>query len=460
MFNVIAQAPCSEFQNNVYKYDPFYQVGTNRGVIKRFHIHQVLTKPNVLFGINNFQSYPLKVSMFHRMPTASKFVPKNLPDLWVYRQSLRLVGYGGLEGFMLTEMAKYFNFTPLVSSPPDGKRYGNILENGSSTGSLGLVITRNVSIAMNGYFIKDYETEMIEFTVPFNNDNVCVVVPKAERIPQWLSIFRCFSVTVWYFVGATLVTLTFLWLLIAKCEGSNTQFACLDMFLILVSAPLKICFKKQHRVFLFSCLIFNLVITNIFQGTLVIYSTVSYFRDIDSLEDLDNSGLKILTTLNIFDYADSEGLNRLRRKILYSGGSNINRTAFKRDVSVIERKQDAKFLMNTVFLGHDGRPLLHITSFCPITYSVAFIVPKGSPFLDVFNRVIVKFVEGGFTNKWYNDMAYTVALEKMMSIGQEIKQKSFSAEDMKVVFYMWAIGMSLSTLSFVAELLWYKLTEK
>lgn len=391
--------------------------------------------------------------MFHRMPTASKYLPKNLPDLWVYRQSLKRVGYGGLEGFMLTEMSKHLNFTPSVSASPDGERYGSILVNGSATGSLGQVIRRNVSIAMNVYFIKDYGTDMIEFTAPFNNDNVCVVVPKAERIPQWLSMFKCFAPDVWCLTGVTLLILTLLWLLIAKREGGSPQFACLDMFLILVSAPLKVCFKKQHRLFLLSCLIFNLVITNIFQGTLVIYSTVSYFRDINSLEDLDNSGLKILTTLNIFDYSDSEVVNRFRRKILYYGGSNINRTAFKRDVSVIERKQDAKFLMSTIFLGQDGRSLLHVTNFCPITYSVSFIVPKGSPFLDAFNKLIVKYVEGGFTKKWYKDMACTIALEKKMSTGQAVKQKSFNLEDMKVAFYMWAIGMLLSILVFSVELL-------
>lgn len=410
-------------------------------------------KPEHLFStLGNLWAYPLKVSMFHRMPTASKYLPNNLPNLWVYKESQQ-VGYGGLEGFMLTEVAKYLNFTPLVSEPPDGKRYGSISRNGSITGSLGRVIRRNVSIAMNGYFIKDYGTDMIEFTTPFNTDNVCVVVPKAERIPQWLSMFKCFSKDVWCFVGGTLIILTFLWLLIVKLDEGSPVAAFLDVFLILVSAPLKIYFGKQHRIFLVSCLIFNLVITNIFQGTLVIYSTVSYFPDIDNLEDLDNSGLKVLTTLNIFDYAESEVLNKFKRKILYYGGSNINRTAYKRDVSVIERKQDAKFLINTIFLGQDGRPLLHITKFCPITYSVSFIVPKGCPFLDTFNRVIVRFVEGGFTKKWYNDMTYTIALEKRMSTGREVKQKSFSLEDMKVLFYMWAIGLLLSTVAFLTELL-------
>lgn len=43
----------------------------------------------------------------------------------------------------------------------------------------------------------DYDTDDIEYMFPYYFDKLCVISPKALRIPEWMAIFKCFSATVW-----------------------------------------------------------------------------------------------------------------------------------------------------------------------------------------------------------------------------------------------------------------------
>lgn len=46
----------------------------------------------------------------------------------------------------------------------------------------------------------DYGTDEIEYMFPVFFDKLCVIAPKALRIPEWMAIFKCFDVTVWVLI--------------------------------------------------------------------------------------------------------------------------------------------------------------------------------------------------------------------------------------------------------------------
>lgn len=45
--------------------------------------------------------------------------------------------------------------------------------------------------------MSDYGTNDIEYMFPYFFDKLCIVAPKALKIPEWMAIFKCFNVTVW-----------------------------------------------------------------------------------------------------------------------------------------------------------------------------------------------------------------------------------------------------------------------
>lgn len=64
-------------------------------------------------------------------------------------------------------------------------------------GTMGAVLYRNTFASFNGRFVRNYGTDEIEHMFPHFFDKLCIVAPKALKIPQWMAIFKCFSITVW-----------------------------------------------------------------------------------------------------------------------------------------------------------------------------------------------------------------------------------------------------------------------
>lgn len=67
---------------------------------------------------------------------------------------------------------------------------------------IGDVVYGKTDICFVSYFIKKYsinDVNDIEFTTYVEFDRVCVVVPKAAKIPKWLRIYHFFPPSVWLF---------------------------------------------------------------------------------------------------------------------------------------------------------------------------------------------------------------------------------------------------------------------
>lgn len=53
---------------------------------------------------------------------------------------------------------------------------------GSFNGALGDIINRRADFIMNGCFVKDYLTNLLEFTSSINDDKLCIVVKTAALV--------------------------------------------------------------------------------------------------------------------------------------------------------------------------------------------------------------------------------------------------------------------------------------
>lgn len=45
--------------------------------------------------------------------------------------------------------------------------------------------------------MSDYGTSDIEYMAPYFFDKLCIISPKALKVPQWMAIFKIFSMNVW-----------------------------------------------------------------------------------------------------------------------------------------------------------------------------------------------------------------------------------------------------------------------
>lgn len=51
---------------------------------------------------------------------------------------------------------------------------------------------------------------------PVFNDKFCVIAPKAQQIPQWIAIFRCFNVYVWILIVIINMACGYIWYLLKR----------------------------------------------------------------------------------------------------------------------------------------------------------------------------------------------------------------------------------------------------
>lgn len=430
--NVCVHVPCSCRANKIDYYHPFLQK------INTIDIVQLSEKPaSLTISLKNLHQYPLKVSMFQRQPTAIK--TGNL--------------YSGVDGLIMQTLSNYLNFL-LVYVETDYYKYGKVLANGTAVGSLGDVVYRRVHIAGNGRFMEDSGTDAVEFSLPYQNDFMCFIVPKSQKIPQWIMLFHCFTLLTWMVFVAMFAVSALIW---KALRGEYFAF-----YAVCINNPLIVTFNHKQKLFLFFYLSYNLILTGIFQGSVTTsFSTISYYSDIKTLEALVKSGLTISSNIDVFK-DDNHSLAAIlkSRQQPTNGERALQRAAIQQDVAGIERRLDAIYYIHKQFLNENGIPLVHIVDECVTSYFIAFVVPKGSPFLIQFNYVINMLNEAGLPKKWYEDVAATVIFRsRATALRSNDEKKALSINDVQTAFYFLVLGLSFAYCVFLVEI-WIKRRER
>lgn len=468
ILNVKIKLPCSDLYEYIYRFKPFVYQNTTWGTLHKFLIQEAINDSiNFRNNLRFMEGYPVRVSMFPRLPSAvaKTKLPKAIRENRSYKILKRSGGFGGIDGTVLAYTSFYLNFTTVINNPPWGMEYGYILSNGTLVGSLGDVVYKNVIASFNGRFISKYDSDQIEFTYPLSNDLLCLLVPKSEKIPQWLKISHCFTFEAWFGILGMYVAISIYWSLVRQIDVSSTWIhrdtvdSFLEVFSLFISVPFRKVFNDYERIFFAICMIFNIIFIGTFQGSLYnSYTKVSYFPDINSLEELDKSGLLIRTSskslIDAFGNDSKSVMRRLKDKILiFNGSSSLYLVAKQKDSAAFERKNDAKLRITTDYTRKtDGMALLHVVPECPWTYYVSYIVPKGSPYLPLINILINSYSEAGLISKWSSDTVDALILEKRVRPTTDIL-KPFTLTDMQAAFLLISIGLTLSLIAFIIEVI-------
>uniref|UniRef100_A0A182MLD6 Ionotropic glutamate receptor C-terminal domain-containing protein n=1 Tax=Anopheles culicifacies TaxID=139723 RepID=A0A182MLD6_9DIPT len=266
-------------------------------------------------------------------------------------------------------------------------------------------------------------------------------------------IFRCFTPTLWIVVWSTVVLVSLCYLalaqLIAACRPATTAMRHVkenphhtyqqqerpqqdrtglvgQIVGALLNAPTNGLHRTtaHQKLFVAFGLIWGLTITGAFQGSLVdVYTTPTSMKNLDTLAELDASGLKITVTAPalIVDVFGTERpgstIGNLRQRIVIehvptrmSAYSVLAGTT-----AGLIRNQDFVRL-STKYLGDDGTARLHRLRECLRSYTLAYIYPRGSPLYRAANGHILHFLQHGLYVKWQRDAAHLLATNRALKI--------------------------------------------
>lgn len=235
----------------------------------------------------SLNAFPLKISIFERYPTMVREVPEHFAKTQ-YARAMNISGYGGVDGFLLGNIAQIMNFTVSVVHPADNLTYG-IKKNGQFGGSTGDVLYHRADIAFNSRFLMNYGTNDIEFMVPILGDKVCVIMPSFRRTPQWKAIFNCFDRKFWitFFLitfGSSIVFSTLKYFLekqerqivrdsflykeykhVVVEDKINVKDICIATWKVMIGMTAILPSRSVERLLIGSCLLANIIISGSFE---------------------------------------------------------------------------------------------------------------------------------------------------------------------------------------------------
>lgn len=349
--------------------------------------------------------YPINVSVFERYPTMVKKIPKYFASVKIAK-SIEKSGFGGYDGLILANLAEQMDFTLNVLEPSDNKTYG-FKENGRFTGTLGDIIEKRTEIAGNSRFLISYETMDIRFMVPIMCDQICVIIPSAETMPKWQALIRCFDSSFWlisiFITFLTSIIYTMVKFYHEKYEMHMIRDTVFYKDFKNVINEEEITMKNVHtlvwsvmfgritilpqrsieRLIIGSCMIANIIIAGSLESSLYKLYTENKPKNIDTLKELDESGIRITASSPAFrdvfgnDKDSSTIFESLKGKLFleHTDLSTVERVAVKGDIGTLERLSDVNIMiMVKVFFDRIECNLIHSNySFCRLAIAIKMV---------------------------------------------------------------------------------------
>lgn len=320
-------------------------------------------------------------------------------------------------------------------------------------------------------------------------DKLCVVVKKAHRVPSELLPLIIFDENLWLtlFFAGTLIAI--IWILLRSINNrikrpsivrdrkgfyiSNYNFSrylaeqsnarhyaqiFIDTWMLFLSIPMRRLTRAQHeRIFLSTVCLVGMIFVSIYQsGLATVFVQPIYFKDIDTLERLDNSGNEIIVKYSgyltdVFPNDTSQVYRNLRNKmrLLETNLTAMDIVKHMDNAATITRKTTT-FLDN--YLYFKQKELFLIDKECPKNYFLAYMVPRRSPFLKRINQILMDISRYGFIWKWIDDFNYNAAVMHMKNLTADSSStKVLAMSDLKFPFYILIGGSSFGLIVLVVE---------
>ncbi|XP_068229758.1 glutamate receptor ionotropic, delta-2-like [Palaemon carinicauda] len=374
----------------------------------------------------------------------------------------------GLDFHVLTDISEKLNFTFRMVMTPD-KVWGGVLRNGSVTGMVGAVHYHSVHMAINELTLTDKREEAVDFTYPYFHESTTLISPAPKKSLKTYAVFASFTYEVWILlVSVMLVAGPILWLILwirrvsfGEIDGkwqslddiSFTLFKTMVMQVAYFPPP-----SIPVRLFFTGWYFFCLLVISLYSDVMISHLAIpSYEKPIDSLWDLldaiEHRGyMTVISCGSNNEFLFSNTDQKIYKDIW---------TRFDRERGCIltwdegmDKVTTGKFALVNNRMGAEvranlrGRERFHFArnEFYPHGYSIA--CPNGSPYKDVFQRVLQLLMWSGLVQKYTSD---ELMKARKPSTHGEKGPEPISITHLQACFYLLLAGYLTSTVSLVVE---------
>lgn len=288
---------------------------------------------------------------------------------------------------------------------------------------------------MNSRFVnrKMLEEDRVEYTTSIYGDSVVIVVKNPPRLRGWDVFAGIFSWTVWL-AWLQIVIITeraMLWLAKDSHWFSSLNFAIRSLANVPVT---KTPTSTAERLVLFTAFCIGLVMVTVFQASLFhfIKEGTTYER-MKTLSDTRKSIRLMCNSWIIRDFFHSDDLDSIKLRKLVALLPLENEYL---DIYALAiRQKEIQLLMQTGSFRTD----VYIVEEKVSSFTMSYVVLRGSPFLKPLSRFTTQAFESGLCEIWYR-MTVERLSEGKITKREEIKDRNLTLKDIEVAYFVLILG--------------------
>ncbi|XP_058061658.1 uncharacterized protein LOC131211974 [Anopheles bellator] len=402
-----------------------------------------------------------------------------------YLDHRRVMSIDGTEARLMIEFCVKFNCKLEVSVDDDGE-WGQTFPNRTGFGVLGAVVERRADIGVGALYSWFLEFEFLALSKPISRTGVTCVMPKPLQLSSWMTPILPFSPVLWGAVIATFFVATIFEILInaaahritiakrssqadhGRVDVCESVMVVMSIF-ILQTVLLRInknLFVSQ-MILVGSLLMVGLMIGNAYSGGLSSVMTVPRFeKSIDTVQDLADSELRWGSTHDAWIFsiqlATQPTIVTLLETFITYPKDELHRHAQQRDMGfTIERLPYGHYAVGE-YITADVVESFEIMVDDIYWENCVAMATKTWPLMNEFDELTLAVFESGIQRYWEakvvskfgdNKVQHAIVSSRKFDNPGPI---ALQPSHLLGALFLLVIGLALGLVSFLVELLWYR----
>ncbi|KAJ9580345.1 hypothetical protein L9F63_003980 [Diploptera punctata] len=311
---------------------------------------------------------------------------------------------------------------------------------------------------------------MTDLSFPIFVDTMKFIVPCPKPLTKTHKVLTLFSLSTWISMGIVFIVVSFLFWSLSKYPSRRNDFTGFNLLAQCFSAawavllgisvpqiPLSMGARSLFIIYVSYCF----AISTVFQAYFTTYLVEpGYEARLESLDDVMRAGLKfgfyeLIVTDSVIDLKDLQDFDR-------SPCSDIKEcifgVMFKRNMFSIVLSNFPPYLARASGIS-DQNTVVCFLEQSMLSISIGLSVRKGSPLLDILNKHIIRYLQGGLVVNYWSIMNHEINL-KAKRTEENSEYVVFTLNHLTPAFMLLLFGYILSAISFLCELIQFKIKKQ
>jgi hypothetical protein len=449
----------------VYFYNPF--VDEEAGLIG-IKVNQSDFIKQLKERFTNLHQHPLNISILR--PNTEFTRPLATADS-PYKN---FTAVDATNGAFLDYILRFLNATP--QEQPNGRylNSGNLLANGSLTGILQLTDTRVVEISVYNRLVTNLGKCNVAYLRSINRPPLVYILLKRQPVPTDV-LFTVFHPNAVVYQVAFLASSAVIWWAVEISTVGGKRRSAVRVILDLISTLYNIGISEIHtrlsfRIVFAMVLLYAFMVNNVYQGQVVSkLNSPLHTNDPQTLDQLLASGIPMHSHIRSSDLYPPDNqtshpqsqMQKIANRNLFNDNYTFNAKLLqemlsgKRDVAILMKIGSAIMVRAGNHDSQTNEDTVHIVPESPISFFTAYTVRRDSPFLAVYNELILRALETGF--EIYGERAlelnnYLGHLRRYKLAKPPLEVQKITLQNVRLLFQLWLAAMVAASVIFAVEL--------